>query len=104
MSQKTYVGLENDINGGMTPTGTLIRDAWVFGLLPESQTCKGWNAGQIQALYDKVSKAWEPYGHLVSLLPPELREKHQQIYDAAVEYARKNGWDPELDILDEENR
>ena len=104
MSQKTYVGLQNDINGCMTPTGTLIRDAWVFDLIPETETCEGWNAQQIQTLYDQVSKAREPYGHLVSLLPAELREKHKRIFDATIEFARNNGRDPELDILDEENR
>ena len=101
MSDNTYAGVLNDINGGMTPTGTIIRDAWLFDLIPETETCEGWSIGQIQALYDKVSDAWEPYGHMVSLLPPELREKHQRIYDAAIEYARNNGWDPDKEMENE---
>ena len=80
----------------MNPTGNIIRDAWVFGIIPESETCAGWTVQGIDALYDKVTKAWEPYGHLVSRLPEELRERHQRIYDAAVANARESGWDPEL--------
>ena len=30
-----YVGIDNDVNGGMTTIGKLIRDAWVF-VVPES--------------------------------------------------------------------
>jgi hypothetical protein len=40
---KTYVGINNEINGGMTSIGKVIRDGWVFGLLDESETCEGWN-------------------------------------------------------------
>ncbi len=93
---KRYVGIDNDSFGGMTPTGTIIRDAWVFGLVPESETCEGWTMAQLQQLYDRVTKAWEPYGHLVSNLPPELRERHARIYDEAVQRARELGWDPDL--------
>ena len=50
----------------------------------------------VDALYDKVSTAWEPYGNMVSNLPQELRERHQRIYTAAVKHARSLGWDPEL--------
>ena len=28
--------------------------------------------------------------------PPELRERHETIYQKAVEQARAKGWDPEL--------
>jgi hypothetical protein len=97
---KRYVGVYNDQSGGMTTAGTIIRDAWVFGLLPEEETCEGWTLGQIDALYDKVSRAWAPYGHLVSNLPEELRLRHARIYSAAAEYARAHGWNPELDDED----
>ncbi len=80
----------------MTPTGNIVRDAWVFGIIPETETCAGWTLQRIEALYDKVTAAWEPSGHLASRLPPELRERHQRIYDAAVKRARAQGWDPEL--------
>jgi hypothetical protein len=100
MAVKTYVGIDKDQFGGMTPTGTIIRDAWVFGLIPESETCEGWTMAQIQQLYDRVTKAWEPYGHLVSNLPPDLRERHLRIYEEAVRRARQLGWEP--DLSDEE--
>ena len=51
---------------------------------------------RIQALYDQVYSAWEPYGHLASRLPDELRERHARIYAEAVRQARAKGWDPEL--------
>jgi hypothetical protein len=96
MKEKIYYGIDKDPSGAMNPTGNVIRDAWVFGLIPETETCEGWTVQGIDALYDKVTKAWEPYGHLVSNLPPELREKHQRIYDQAVSNAREKGWNPEL--------
>jgi hypothetical protein len=96
MKQKTYPGIDNEPYGGMTPTGNIIRDAWVFGLIPEEQTCAGWTIQGIEGLYDRVHAAWEPYGHLASRLPPELAARHARIYGAAVERARALGWDPEL--------
>ena len=93
---KTYVGLDADSYGGMTPTGNIIRDAMVFGLIPEDQTCTGWSVGQINALYDQVSQAWHPYGHLASRLPKDLRERHQRIYAAAIARARELGWSGDL--------
>lgn len=96
MADKRYDGIHNDPKGAMNPTGNIIRDAWVFGLIPETETCEGWLVQGIDALYDKVTKEWEKYGHLVSNLPPELAEKHSRIYDKAVEDARAKGWNPEL--------
>jgi hypothetical protein len=80
----------------MTSVGNVIRDAWVFGLLPETETCEGWSHDRIESLYDQVSRAWEPYGHRVSALPEDLRERHARIYDEAVRKARAAGWNPEL--------
>jgi len=97
---KIYQGIDNDPQGAMNPTGNIIRDAWVFGIIPETETCAGWSLGQIQALYDQVAAAWAPYGHLASRLPDDLRERHGRIYAAAVERARAEGWDPELDEND----
>ena len=39
---RRYVGIYHDNSGGMTTAGNIIRDAWVFGLLPEEETCEGW--------------------------------------------------------------
>ena len=72
---KTYIGVDNDMNGGMTTIGKIIRDAWVFGIIPETETCAGWNLAGIDALLDKVNKQWDKYGCLVSHLPADLRER-----------------------------
>ncbi|MEQ1526373.1 MAG: hypothetical protein ABL902_08290 [Gallionella sp.] len=93
---ENYVGIENDLFGGMTDQGRIIRDAWVFGLLPESEGCAGWNLGQIQELYEKVYAEWERHGHIPSRLPDGLRERYVQFYDKAVLRARAHGWDPEM--------
>ena len=42
MSERRYVGIHNNINGGMTATGKIIRDAQVFGIIEENETCEGW--------------------------------------------------------------
>ncbi|MDH5395895.1 MAG: hypothetical protein OEW97_06440 [Gammaproteobacteria bacterium] len=97
----TYVGINNDVNGGMTTIGKLIRDAWVFEILPETETCEGWNFAGVDALLDKVNKEWDKYGCLVSHLPKELFERHQKIHGAAVEKARAAGWSGELETEDE---
>jgi hypothetical protein len=97
-----YVGINNDINGGMTSIGKIIRDAWVFGLLDESETCEGWNLGGIDALLQKVNAEWDKYGCLVSHLPDELRERHQKIHNAAIENAKAAGWTGEVETDDED--
>ena len=95
-SGKIYTGIDKDPLGAMNPTGNIIRDAWMFELIPEDETCAGWSVQDLENLYSKVTVAWEPYGHLVTNLPPELRERHARIYTAAVKQARALGWDPEL--------
>ena len=49
-TDKRYVGIDKDINGGMTTTGKIIRDAWIFGILPETETCEGWLPQGIETL------------------------------------------------------
>lgn len=94
--KKIYAGIDKEPHGGMTPTANIVRDARVFGIIPESESCAGWSVQDMQNLYDKVAQAWEPYGNLASNLPSDLRERHQRIYAAAVELARRQGWNPEL--------
>ncbi|MDH5408030.1 MAG: hypothetical protein OEZ33_08830 [Gammaproteobacteria bacterium] len=94
---KTYVGIDEDMFSGMTSIGKIIRDAWVFGLIPETETCKGWNAQGIDALLDKVNTEWDKYGCLVSLLPDELRQRHERIHGEAVKKAKEEGWDGEFE-------
>ena len=101
MKKVKYIGIDKDPTGAMNQTGNIIRDAWVFGIIPETETCEGWNSQGLDGLYGQVSEAWEPYGHAVSRLPPELRERHGRIYRAAVEQARRKGWDPDA-MLDYE--
>ncbi|MCB1761321.1 MAG: hypothetical protein KDI68_16245 [Gammaproteobacteria bacterium] len=96
VKSKQYMGIDKDPKGAMNPTGNVIRDAWVFGLIPESETCAGWTVQGIESLYDKVYAEWDKYGHLASRLPEELRSRHERIYAAAVREARAKGWNPEL--------
>jgi len=97
----TYIGIDKEVQGGMTTIGKIIRDAWVFELIPETETCAGWNLAGIDALLDKVNAEWDKYGCLVSQLPEALRERHQRIHDAAVANAKAAGWSGELETDDE---
>ena len=36
MKERRYVGIDKDPKGAMNPTGNIIRDAWVFEIIPES--------------------------------------------------------------------
>lgn len=73
--QKTYDGIDQDQYGGMSAMGAITKDAWLFGILPETETCAGWDGNRIQILYDKTQVEWDKYGCLVSNLPAELRER-----------------------------
>lgn len=94
-----YIGIDNDLFGGMTSIGKTIRDAWVFELIPETETCAGWNLAGIDALLQKVNAEWDKYGCLVSRLPPELFERHQRIHDEAVKKARALGWNGDYETF-----
>ncbi len=96
-----YVGINNEVNGGMTTIGKIIRDAWVFGIIPETETCENWNLAGIDALLDKVNAEWDKYGCLVSRLPEELFERHQKIHGEAVVRAKAAGWSGEQETEDE---
>ena len=96
-SGKVYEGIEKDPTGAMNPTGNIIRDAWVFELIPESETCAGWTLDRLDALYDQVSDEWHKYGHQVSQLPQGLRDRHRRIYEQAVRRARALGWEPDME-------
>lgn len=93
---KNYPGLDADAFGGMTPAGRIVRDAQVFGLIPEHETCVGWSLDRLQDLQERVGERWRPFGHLVSRLPEDLRERHARIYGAALARARELGWRPDL--------
>jgi hypothetical protein len=92
-----YAGIDHEDNHGMTLTGRIIRDAWVFNLLPMGETFAGKTAADMQRLFELVHQAWEPYGQLPSRLPPELAERHARLHAEAVARARAAGWSAELD-------
>ena len=96
-----YAGLNNEINGGMTNIGRIIRDAWVFELIPETETCEGWLLQGIDALMDKVHKEWDKYGCLVSNLPEDLRARHQRIHGEWLQRAKAAGWSGETETNNE---
>ena len=95
---KRYVGLDNEINGGMTDTAKIIRDAQVFGIIAEDETCEGWLSEGIQSLWDKVQIAWEPYGYSVGALPDDLRTRFMDIHGQAMTRARAAGWDGDQEL------
>ena len=98
MEQKRYVGIDNDVNGAMTDIGKIIRDAWVFGLIPETETCEGWVTPQIEDLWRKVDAEWEKYGFRVANLPDDLRETFMRIQTQALDKAKAAGWDGENEL------
>ncbi|NVK31380.1 MAG: hypothetical protein HWE20_10265 [Gammaproteobacteria bacterium] len=97
-----YVGLNHEINGGMTPIAKIIRDAKVFGLIDDTETCEGWNLQGLDALLDEVNRHWDQYGCLVSNLPNALRERHRAIHGKAFQQATQAGWSGELETDDEQ--
>ena len=93
--KEEYVGFRNDKHG-MTQLGRIVLDGWLFGLIPETEDCAGWDLGRMQILMEKVELEWDQYGNLPSRLPPELRQRHTEIYARATVIAREKGWNPEL--------
>lgn len=100
-SKKIYPGIHNDGNGGMTPIAKTIRDAWVFELISEDETCENWDLNRIGALLAQVNAEWDKYGCMVSKLPEALAERHYKIHDAAIKKAKTSGWDADKEVSDE---
>ncbi|HYP67984.1 MAG TPA: hypothetical protein VEP67_06970 [Thiobacillaceae bacterium] len=93
--KEKYVGFRNDKHG-MTQLGRIVLDGWLFGIIPETEDCAGWDLGRMQTLMEKVEIEWDKYGNLPSRLPPELKLRHTDIYARATAVARQKGWNPEL--------
>lgn len=91
-----YTGFNEDTHG-ITTLGRIVLDAWLFDLIPRSEDCAGWDLQRMQQLMDQVNTHWDKYGNLPSNLPPELRQRHVELYAWATGRARERGWDPELD-------
>lgn len=81
----------------MTVAGRVIRDAWAFGLIPETETCAGWDMQRIEELWGKTIDEWARYGHQVNQLPDDIRERYLRIHKEAFERARAAGWEVNLD-------
>jgi len=96
----TYVGLDQDVLGGMTTIGKTIRDGWIFGIIPETEMCTDWNLARLDALLQNVNTEWDKYGCMVSQLPEELRERHARIHEKAIEKAKAAGWSGEFETDD----
>ncbi|OOZ39255.1 hypothetical protein BOW53_12410 [Solemya pervernicosa gill symbiont] len=92
-SAEKYVGIHNDRNGGMTEMGKIIRNAWIFGMIPERESCEGWPATGIKKLWRRVDAEWEQYDYMVGNLPDDLRQRFSRIHSEAVERARESGWE-----------
>jgi len=96
-----YVGIDKDSRGGLTAAGKIILDAWVFEIIPETETCEGWDLKRIEALQHQINEEWDKYGSMVSNLPEDIRQRHSQIYDAAIKRAKEAGWDGEIELRDD---
>ena len=94
-----YCGYHQDKHG-MTQLGRIVLDGWLFGIIPETEDCAGWELARMQMLMDQVQAEWDKYGNLPSRLPPELRQRHMDLYAQAMALARTKGWNPELDDED----
>ena len=94
MPEKIYCGLDKDRYSGMTPIGNIIKDAWLFDILPQTETCENWTHSQLKIISEKVKIEWDKYGCLVSNFPDDLEQRHAEINGKAVKNVRELGWDP----------
>lgn len=95
MASNLYVGFHRDKHG-ITQLGRIVLDGWLFGFIPETEDCAGWEPGRMQSLMERVQIEWDKYANLPSHLPDDLRQRHAKIYARATESARAKGWDPKL--------
>ena len=82
----------------MTEIGRIIRDAWAFGIIPETEMCEGWSSSAIlDELWGKVNEVWEKYGFQVNQLPDDIKKRYLDIQTKAIRDAKANGWEPEAE-------
>ncbi|SDE86185.1 hypothetical protein [Rhodospira trueperi] len=96
-----YPGIDEDDMGGMTDRGRILRDAWAFGLMPETETGAGWTRKRFEDLWARVEQEWQRYDFRVANLPDEVRARFERIQAEALAAARAAGWDPDGDLADE---
>lgn len=97
MTTQIYAGIYNDEAGGMTHFGRIVMDAWVFEIIPGSETCEGWDGHRMQSLAQKVAVAWAPYDNSASNMPEDLRMRHALTYEHARMRGQDAGWDPSIE-------
>lgn len=97
MPEQKYAGIYNDEAGGLTPIGRVVMDAWVFEIIPVSETCEGWDSDQMEELSSKVSAAWQQYENSPRNLPDDLRMRHAMLYEQARMRGEGISWDPNID-------
>jgi hypothetical protein len=68
-SKQPCVGIDKDIEAGISAAGCLIRDAWALGTVPETETCAGWNMPAIEELWNETHADWQKYGQQINQLP-----------------------------------
>jgi hypothetical protein len=81
----------------LTETSRIILDAWVFEIIPASETCKDWDAAQLKTLANQVAAAWTPYGNEPGNLPDDLRTRRAMLYEHAKRHTENIDWDPNID-------
>ena len=97
MPEQIYAGIYDDESGGLSPTGRIIMDAWVFEIIPVSETCEGWNSSQVEELSRKVAAAWQQYDSSPRNLPDDMRMRHAMMYQQAKMRGERVVWDPNID-------
>lgn len=81
----------------LTALGRIILDAWVFEIIPATETCRDWNASQLKALAKQVAAAWAPYDNNPGNLPDDLRTRRAMLYEHALRHTENIDWDPNID-------
>ena len=68
-SKQPCVGIDKDIEAGMSAAGCLIRDARAVGILPDTKSCAGLYMPVIEDLWHKPHAEWQKYAQQVNQLP-----------------------------------
>lgn len=97
MPQQTYPGIYNDEAGKLTHYGRTVMDAWVFEIIPTSETCEGWDFFRMKELSNKVAAVWLQYDNEPRNLPDDYRMRHAMLYEQARMRGEKAIWDPNID-------